>query len=76
MNFGKRSSIESLGEKRALNYVKNKSDYNKNLAVFNVEANISDYTNLLTDIFQSNVQIFSFKPYKNTYAKLTRNTKK
>src|SRR5438477_446329 len=77
MNIGQGSSINLDGELFALKYVKNKlidsrkisSDYK--LIIFDVGANIGDYTRAIQKEFESvQVEIFAFEPSKQTFAKL------
>jgi FkbM family methyltransferase len=70
--FGYDSEIS--GEKGALEYVSKKLNKEDALIVFDVGANIGNYTLLINKIFQEKASIFSFEPSRLTYQKMIDNT--
>src|SRR5690606_26618212 len=75
MNIGGGGSTDTSGEKFAIEYIHQKLIENDNLIIFDVGANVGDYSILLKDIFKEKARIFSFEPSKKTYQKLLHNTK-
>lgn len=73
MNVGGGASPTNSGEKLALTYIKNKLKHIKNPVIFDVGANVGDYTKLLTETFSESVKIYSFEPSHTTYKKLRAN---
>lgn len=80
MNIGKGSSVESSGELFVINRLKNafdKNAFNKNrlghYIVFDVGANIGDYSNKFAEILGDKADIFAFEPSLETYQKLKQN---
>ncbi len=77
LNYGKGSSMETSGELFLLNYLRNKLTPRKNkIRIFDVGANIGDYTRNLVHTFQKHdVEIFSFEPSHRTFCILQDNIK-
>jgi len=76
MNIGGGANVADSGELNVLYYIKEKlsaSGKRDGLVLFDVGANIGDYTLLLNEVFGSNAQIHSFEPSAKTYNKLTQN---
>ena len=75
MNYGKGGDFRASGEHFVIEYIKNFYNTKNNLVIFDVGANVGNYTKYLANIFGNNVQIFSFEPSNDTYQKLIENTK-
>jgi FkbM family methyltransferase len=76
MNYGEGFSIEISGELYVLQYLKQKIDLSscdRSLIVFDVGANIGQYTNSILDVFQEKACIFAFEPSYETFKVLKKN---
>lgn len=76
MNFAEGTNIAKTGELHLLKYLKTKYDmtnFGTPFIVFDVGANIGEYTLAVIDCFGSNVRIFSFEPSKEAFQMLTKN---
>ncbi len=76
MNVGSGGSHINSGELFAMKYIAQKISNSDNLVVFDVGANVGNYTLMISDVFKNNTQIFSFEPSVNTFNLLIDNTKK
>jgi FkbM family methyltransferase len=78
MHIGCGAIVEdgTSGEKGAIEYVAQREKTKDAIIVFDVGANVGNYTILLNSILNSKARIFSFEPSKETYKKLEQNTKK
>jgi len=74
MNIGGWTNTDNSGEKNALYYVFDKLKKRDNLILFDVGANVGNYSILLSGIFTQNYRVFAFEPSKPTFKKLTQNT--
>lgn len=74
MNIGELTVVEESGELYALNHIHEMLKKTKDVVVFDVGANIGDYTKLINSVFKNTAQIFSFEPSKSTFTKLLNNT--
>ncbi len=73
MNIGEGANIHEDGEMFVLEYIKNKLSKNRaeNLVIFDVGANIGDYTETVTEVFvEQKPKIYSFEPSKKTFEQL------
>jgi len=75
MNIGGGSSTDTSGERFAIEHIYQKLKELNRLTIFDVGANVGDYSILLKDIFKEKAHIFSFEPSKKTYQKFLLNTK-
>lgn len=76
MNIGMGGDVRVSGELFVLKYIKKKEEKNKSkLIIFDVGANVGEYTKLLIDCFGNTAMIYSFEPSKKTFAKLENNIK-
>ncbi|MGA2299013.1 MAG: FkbM family methyltransferase [FCB group bacterium] len=73
MNIGKGANTKDSGEIKVLNYVKRKlSGSIDEIIIFDVGANIGDYTQSVVDVFSENqIKVYAFEPSKQTYDKLS-----
>ncbi len=75
MNIGGGSDSAYSGEKNALKYIFNKFSTEKNLILFDVGANVGEYSILLKEVFGEKANISSFEPSLKTFQKLEANIK-
>ena len=74
MNYGNGGLIEVSGEKEVIAYISNKLKYKETLVLFDVGANIGDYSRALRAGFpESKSKIYAFEPSQKTFQKLTEN---
>lgn len=74
MNYGKGGDIDESGEKKIIGYVYEKLPETKELIVFDVGANIGEYSIAVSKLFRDrNIKIFSFEPSKETFKILLQN---
>ena len=74
MNIGGVSDPNRNGEKIALEYVKrNIIENNKKIIIFDVGANIGEYTKMVIDVFKENATVHSFEPSLKTFNCLKSN---
>jgi FkbM family methyltransferase len=77
IGYGGNVGGESSGEKNAIEYIAQKYKHVKDpIIVFDVGANIGNYTLLLNKILREKAKIYSFEPSKETYKKFGENTEK
>ena len=67
MNYGNGSHFNESGELNALQYVKKSFNNDKLLTVFDVGANIGNYSKSLSHFFGDKIIIHSFEPSKKTF---------
>ena len=72
MNYGNGSFVDKSGELNALKYVANKIKTG-NPVIFDVGANVGDYTRELHNLFGGKAEIHAFEPSKKTFAALSKN---
>lgn len=75
MNIGGGTAPETSGEKHAIDYISRQLKAADNLVIFDVGANVGDYTILLQNVLKDRAHIFCFEPSKKTHEKLLSNTK-
>ena len=77
MNCGKGNVIEFSGELYVLNYVKEKlkAYSTEPLVIFDVGANIGEYSLSVINVFKDSLRIFAFEPSKYTCKSLKQNLK-
>jgi len=68
MNFAA-SDVNNSGEKLVLKMLKKKYEGSK-ITVFDVGANVGNYTSLVLDVFGEDVKVFAFEPAKITFERL------
>ncbi len=73
MNMGAVGGPDKSGERSALMYIRNKIRNTDNWVLFDVGANIGNYTLLLKEVFGTNSMVYSFEPAKNTFHELEFN---
>ncbi|MEL7588805.1 MAG: FkbM family methyltransferase [Prolixibacteraceae bacterium] len=73
MNIGSVAGPAKSGERAALKYIRNQLTDQGKLVLFDVGANIGDYTLLLKEIFDKNAMVHSFEPAKKTFDTLKSN---
>lgn len=73
MNIGAVAGPDKSGERSALTYIRNKVKNVDDWTLFDVGANIGDYTLLLKEVFGKNSFVYSFEPAKNTFHELESN---
>ncbi|MFC3809546.1 FkbM family methyltransferase [Lacihabitans lacunae] len=71
LNYG----IVGSGETQTMAYVKSKLQGITNPVLFDVGANIGEYTQNLVNVFGPNCQVFAFEPAKLTFEILVKNIK-
>lgn len=69
MNYGVSGDIKTNGELKLLHHLKNRINRDKPV-LFDVGANLGEYSNLLGDVFGSTTQIYAFEPSTPTYNEL------
>lgn len=74
LNIGAGSNTSSSGEEFAIRYIKSKHQKNEKSVIFDVGANIGNYTILLNKVFNNNCTIYSFEPSKETFKSFQKNT--
>lgn len=73
MNMGSVAGPAKSGERSALMSIRNKVKNVDDWILFDVGANIGDYTLLLKEVFGNNSMVYSFEPAKNTFHELESN---
>jgi FkbM family methyltransferase len=76
MNYALGGDLKFSGEYNALKYIKSKLKNKDGYVIFDVGANIGDYSKACLEVFDSpNTRIFSFEPSKLTHQTLISNIK-
>lgn len=74
MNYSSASNYRQNGERHLLKTLKNYFSKNKSIVLFDVGANVGDYSNSVIEIFKgSSFHLTSFEPLKSTYEELKKN---
>jgi FkbM family methyltransferase len=76
MNIGGGAHVADSGELNALHYIRRRLEATSgptDLVLFDVGANIGDYTLLLKEVFGAKASVHSFEPSKKTYSTLVAN---
>jgi FkbM family methyltransferase len=74
MNIGGGESTEYSGEKFVLEHINRQLQKAAKLMVFDVGANVGNYSMLANKILKERASIFAFEPSARTFKKLVRNT--
>ncbi len=74
MNFGNGGDLIESGEMFVLSFIKSRFPAGTALTVFDVGANIGDYSKKISELMGSSATIHAFEPSKNTFAALQKNT--
>ena len=75
MNIGEGGNFRQSGELFVLKYIQNKLEKEPSIVIFDVGANIGNYSKALSDIFNAKARIFSFEPSKKTFEIFIKATK-
>jgi len=76
MNIGTGGDISSDGELNVMRYVRHKCLSNKNTVIFDVGANVGNYSQKIVKEFKNiNFQLYSFEPSKETFFELKKRSK-
>jgi len=76
MNIGTGGDIASDGELNVIHYIRNQCSSNKNTVIFDVGANIGNYSREIIKEFKNiNFQLYSFEPAKETFLELQKRLK-
>lgn len=67
------SELNSTGEKESLRYIKNKFKSNKKVTIFDVGANLGEFSILCHDVFKGSCSIHAFEPSSTTRGALKLN---
>jgi len=70
MNYGNDGTIYESGELNTVHYISNKSAGQNKLVIFDVGANVGDYSVKLAEILKEKATIHSFEPSPAAYKKL------
>jgi len=74
MNIGGGSDVYNSGESFAINYIKDKVHNNKEIIIFDVGANVGNWSQLvLKDFKEIDHQLFCFEPAKESFYQLKKN---
>jgi FkbM family methyltransferase len=77
MNIGGGTNVADSGELNVLHYIKSRLESSKQAngwLIFDVGANIGDYSLLLSEVFGAKAEIYSFEPSLKTFKKLKAST--
>ena len=74
MNYGNGGDFKESGELNVLNYIQNKFKHEKSFTLFDVGANIGNYSKVLADFFGKTAIVHAFEPSSFTFEKLRENT--
>lgn len=75
LNYGNGIDFKSSGELYVLKYIFTQFQNDQPLTIFDVGANVGNYSKELSNIFQSKALIHSFEPSKNTFDLFLQTTK-
>ncbi len=74
MNYGNGGDVKNSGELTCISYIQSQLSKKENLVLFDVGANVGDYSKALIDSFKNNpITLFAFEPSKKTFLKLKEN---
>lgn len=73
MNIGRGGNPENSGEKNVLDYLTQHFALSNDLTIFDVGANIGEYSTLLKQVFSKKAVIHAFEPSPKTFGKLKLN---
>ena len=74
MNYGGGVDFRNSGELNVLKYIRKKFDNQQKNVVFDVGANIGNYSKVLSEFFKDTATIYSFEPSEKTFEKFIQNT--
>lgn len=74
-NYGLSGDFTTSGELEVIKRIKNHLKSKNNIVLFDVGANVGNYTKFLNQYFDKNRSIFCFEPSVNTFNQLELNTK-
>lgn len=72
MNYGGGGDLHSSGEANALSMLTHRFPQKK-VIIFDVGANIGEYSTILSEVFKGRAQIYAFEPAKETFSQLKAN---
>jgi FkbM family methyltransferase len=75
MNFGNGGNFNQSGELFVAKYIRNKLEKEPLIVIFDVGANVGNYSKALSDIFDSKAKIYSFEPSKKAFDLFLETTK-
>jgi FkbM family methyltransferase len=75
MNIGSGDAIITSGEKCAIEFIEKRLNNPGRLIVFDVGANVGDYSVLLKDVLKERAEIFAFEPSGAAFQQLILHTK-
>ena len=75
MNFGNGGDFKQSGEISVANYIYNKYKNESQITIFDVGANVGEYSKALSKVFGTKAIIYSFEPSINTYKLFIEKTK-
>ena len=74
MNYGNGGEFKESGELNAMKYIKEKLKSEKDITLFDVGANVGNYSKALNELFGDSATIHSFEPSKKTFERLVQTT--
>jgi FkbM family methyltransferase len=75
MNYGNGGNFEQSGELNVLKHIQKYLGKDSTLTIFDVGANVGNYTKALSDFFKAKAIIHSFEPSKKTHEIFLKRTK-
>ena len=75
MNFGNGGNIQQSGELNVLRHIQGQLSNEPLLTIFDVGANVGNYSIAVSDFFKTKAKIHAFEPSKKTYEMLTASIK-
>ena len=75
MNFGTGGDFTRSGELLAMNYIKDALNDESQIIIFDVGANVGNYSRALSEVFDTKSRIYAFEPSKKTYSLFLESTK-
>jgi FkbM family methyltransferase len=76
MNIGTGGNPETSGEIMVLKYLRDYYKTQESLIIFDVGANVGEYSKLLDDFFCNKAMIYAFEPSQKAYQELIKNNTK
>jgi FkbM family methyltransferase len=74
MNIGGGSDCSNSGELNVLKYIFNKREQQNKIIIFDVGANVGNYSKMVYETSRKKAGIYSFEPSKIAYKKMVENT--
>jgi FkbM family methyltransferase len=75
MNIGDGGNFSQSGELFVLKYIQNTLEKEPSIVIFDVGANIGNYSKAVSEIFNTKARIFSFEPSQKTFELFIKTTK-